>query len=156
MKQGVQYYGVCNKEDTEAPMQRWRWLANFAMLSLDGVRIKLQVLGARIALDGVRAVGNYDGKKYLATVKIFGGCQNFAKILARQKFVRDSMAGQNYSRRFHMGSPHIKTRRPTKKIPFGDSPLPKRVCAHTGINIYCCVVFLCHLLFLCFFGALAD
>ncbi len=57
-------------------MQRWRWLANFAMLSLDGVHIKLQILGARIALDGVCAVGNYDGKniwrpsKFLVAAKI--------------------------------------------------------------------------------------
>ena len=47
MKQGVQYYGVCNKEDTEAPMQRWRWLANSAMSLLDGVRVKLQFLVQR-------------------------------------------------------------------------------------------------------------
>jgi hypothetical protein len=62
MKQGVKYYGVCNNEDIEAPMQRWCWLADFAMLWLDGVHVNLQILGAKIALDGVRAVGNYDGQ----------------------------------------------------------------------------------------------
>jgi hypothetical protein len=74
-------------------------------------------------------------QKYFLAVKIFGGLQNFAKILGRQKIVRDSMAGQNYSPRFHTGSPHMETRMLTKKDPFGDSPLPKRGCAHTAINI---------------------
>ncbi len=59
-----------------------------------------------------------------------------ANFLALQlRLVRDSMAGQNYSPRFHMGNPHMETCRPTKKFPFGDSPLPNRVCAHMGINI---------------------
>jgi hypothetical protein len=30
----------------------------------------------------------------------------------------------------------MEMHRPTKKFPFGDSPLPNRVCAHLGINIY--------------------
>jgi hypothetical protein len=30
----------------------------------------------------------------------------------------------------------METRRPTKKIPFGYSPLPNRGCAHLGINRY--------------------
>ncbi len=59
------------------------------------------------------------------------------KFLAmRWCLVRDSMAGQNYSPRFHTGSPHMETCRSTKKFPCGDSPLPKRVCDHMGINIY--------------------
>jgi hypothetical protein len=74
MKQGVQYYGVYNKEDTEAPMQRWCWLANFTMLLLDGVCIKLHILGARIELDGVHAVKNYDGQNIWRPPKF---CQNF-------------------------------------------------------------------------------
>ncbi len=80
MKHGVQYYGVCNKEDTGAPMQRWRLLTNFAMLLLDGVCVKLQILGARIALDGVRAVRNYDGQNILRPPKFLVA----AKVL--QKF----------------------------------------------------------------------
>ncbi len=60
-----------------------------------------------------------------------------AKILAmRWCLVRDSMASQNYSPCFHTESPHMETRRPTKKFPFGDSPLPNRVCDHMGINMY--------------------
>ncbi len=64
-------------------------------------------------------------------------CFHQPKFLAMQwRLVCDSMAGQNYSPRFHTGSPHMETCRPTKKFPFGDSPWPKRVCDHTGINIY--------------------
>jgi hypothetical protein len=84
MKQGVQYYGVCSKEDTEAQMQPWRWLANFAMLSLDGVRIKLQILGARIALDGVRAVGNYDGQNIWRPPKVLVAAKNLQKFWAAE------------------------------------------------------------------------
>jgi hypothetical protein len=72
----------------------------------------------------------------ITMAKIFGGRQNFAKIVGCQNFVRDSMAGQNYSPCFHTGSPHMETRRPTKKFPFGDSPIPNRVCAHLEINMY--------------------
>jgi hypothetical protein len=71
----------------------------------------------------------------ISMAKIFGGHQNFAKLLGRQNFVRDSMAGKNYSPRFHTGSPHMETRRPTKKFPFWDSLLPNRVCDHMGINM---------------------
>jgi hypothetical protein len=69
-------------------------------------------------------------------ILIFGSRQNFANFFCHQNFVRDSMAGQNYSPRLHMGSPHMETCRPTKEFPFGDSLLPNRVCAHLGINIY--------------------
>jgi hypothetical protein len=59
------------------------------------------------------------------------------KFLAMQwRLVRDLMASQNYSPHFHTGSPHMETRRQTKKFSFGDYLFTNRVCAHLGINIY--------------------
>ncbi len=55
--------------------------------------------------------------------------------------VRDSMAGQNYSPRFHTESPHMETGRQTKKFPFGDSPFQNRVCSHLGINICSSIIY---------------
>ncbi len=37
---------------------------------------------------------------------------------------------------FPYGDPHSEMGRQRKKIPFGESPFPKRVCNHLGINIY--------------------
>jgi hypothetical protein len=58
-------------------------------------------------------------QKYLAAVKIFGGHQNFTKILGRQKFVRDSMAGQNYSPHLHTEVPIWKRAGRLKKTHMG-------------------------------------
>jgi hypothetical protein len=136
MKQGVQYYGVCNKEDTEAPMQCWCWFANFYNVIAGWGAHKIANFWSKDSIGWGACSWKLRWPKYLAAIKIFGGRQNFDKILGCQNFVRDSMAGQNYSPPFLTGSPHIETRRPTKKFPFGDSPLPNRVCAHTGINRY--------------------
>jgi hypothetical protein len=43
-------------------------------------------------------------------------------LVMQWHLVHESMAGQNYSPHFHMGSPHMEMGRQTKKFPFGDSP----------------------------------
>jgi hypothetical protein len=111
-------------------------LRNFARLLLDRVRRNCKILGARLALDGVLAVGNYDGQNFWRPPNFLAAAKFLPKVLAAKTFVRDSMDSQNYSTHFHMGSPHMETHRLTMKNPFVDSPFPNRVCAHLGINIY--------------------
>ncbi len=119
-------------------------LHNFARLLLDGVHKKYKILGARLALDGVRAVGNYDGHNFWWPPTFSAAAKILPNFLADKLFVHDSMAGRNYSPHFHTGSLHMETCRPTKKFPFGDSPFPNRVCAYLGINIDTDQVFLWH------------
>ncbi len=87
--------------------------------SLDGVCVKLHNFGCKDSVGWGAFSWKLRWPKFLADAKNLGGRQNFAKILGRQNFVRDSMAGQNYSPRFHTGSPHMETRKPTKKCHLG-------------------------------------
>jgi hypothetical protein len=115
---------------------------DFARLLLDGVHRSYKILGARLALDGVHAVGNHNSHNFW-WLPTFSAATKISPIfLADKLFVHDSMAGQNYSPHFHTGSLHMETCRLTKKFPFGESPFPNRVCAYLGINIDTNQVFL--------------
>ena len=59
-----------------------------------------------------------------------------AKKWGRCSSTRDTEVGQNYRHHFHTGSHHTETGRESSIFPFGEPPLPNRVCFHLGINIH--------------------